>query len=254
MRAARLAGAVALACSPACSTAPARASADGPSGNPPPLEEPIRVLLLGDSISLGYTQEVRDLLGERAFVMRARKPDGEKLENCAGTNNGIENIDRWVQQDGGDWDVIHFNFGLHDLKRVHPDTGANSDDPDDPHQADPERYEAQLRIIVERLQATGARLVFATTTPVPEGVRPYRTQADVLEYNRVATRVMGEEGVAVDDLFAFANPRLAELQNPHDVHFSKAGSAALGREVAESILRVAGLPGLAPTTSPTEAP
>jgi len=138
--------------------------------------------------------------------------------------------------------VIHFNFGLHDLKRVMAETGKNSNDPTDPHQAPPERYEAQLRDIVARLQATGARLVFATTTPVPEGdLRPYREPEDAVRYNEIARRVVAEAGLAVDDLHAFALPRLAEIQQPENVHFTREGSEILAGEVVRAILEVAGL-------------
>jgi acyl-CoA thioesterase-1 len=206
----------------------------------PPLEEPFRVLLLGDSISMGYHDEVVRLLGERAVVRRPVNSNGGKA-NCAGTNNGVERLDDWLAMDGGRWDVIHFNFGLHDLKRVHTETGKNSNDPADPHQAPPERYEAQLRDITARLQATGARLVFATTTPVPEGdLRPWRAPQDAVDYNATARRVMEDAGVPVNDLYAFALPRLAEIQQPENVHFTKDGSRALAAEVVRAILEVAG--------------
>ncbi len=213
-----------------------------PDDGLPALEEPIRVLLLGDSISIGYTDEVRRLLGERAVVVRPTRADGAKPENCAGTNNGVVELERWLALDGGGWDVIHFNFGLHDLKRVDAETGKNSHDAHDPHQAPPERYEAQLRDIVARLRATGARLVFATTTPVPEGdMRPYREPADAVRYNEIARRVTTDAGVAVNDLHAFALPRLAEIQQPENVHFTKEGSSVLAAEVAAAILEIAGL-------------
>lgn len=203
--------------------------------------EPIRVLILGDSISMGYTEHVRDALGERAFVMRARKPDGEKPENCHGTSYAIHHLDRWLAQGGGKWDVIHFNFGLHDLKRVHPETRKNSDNPEDPHQADLDLYARQLEEIVQGLGASGARLIFATTTPVPEGVSPYRDPSDPLDYNRVAVELMQRYDVAVNDLFAYANPRLEVWQRLGNVHFHPEGSRALGEEVARVILQVAGL-------------
>ena len=203
-----------------------------------PLEEPIRVLLLGDSISIGYTQVVRDLLGERAFVMRARKADGEKIENCQGTNHGVVQLERWLTQDGGQWDVIHFNFGLHDLKRVDPDSGKNSRNPKHPHQAPPARYEKQLREIVGKLKATKAKLIFATTTPVPPGgVRPHRAVTDPARYNAIASKIMQENGIAVDDLYAFAEPRLAKIQQKVNVHFTKAGSRALARQVVQHVQR-----------------
>ncbi len=208
---------------------------------PPPLEEPLKVLLLGDSISIGYTPHVQRMLEGRAQVFRPTR-EGGGAENCAGTNNGTDRIADWLARDGGGWDVIHFNFGLHDLKRVDPETGKNSKDPGHPHQADPERYGRQLGAIVKKLEETGARLVFATTTPVPPGVGgPVRKPEDSLEYNRIALQVMDEAGIAVNDLFGFATERLADIQRPKDVHFSPEGSAALAEEVTRAILEVAGL-------------
>ncbi len=193
------------------------------------------VLILGDSISIGYTPVVKEMLKDEANVVRPTNKNGG-AENCAGTNNGVKNIDRWLELDGGNWDVIHFNFGLHDLKHVQPDTGQNSNDPEHPHQASPEKYGEQLRAIVEKLKATGATLIYATTTPVPEGgVRPYRLPADVEKYNAIAAKIMQENDIAVDDLFAFMEPKLAEFQRPVNVHFSKEGSQALGEEVVKHI-------------------
>ncbi|MEZ6046947.1 MAG: SGNH/GDSL hydrolase family protein [Planctomycetaceae bacterium] len=195
-----------------------------------------RVLILGDSISIGYTPTVQELLKDEAVVLRPMSKDGEKNENCQGTNNGVEHIDRWLKIDGGNWDVIHFNFGLHDLKRVNFKTGKNSNDSDDPHQADPETYGKQLEEIVGKLQATGAKLIFATTTPVPPGIlKPHRDTEDPILYNAIALKIMEKHGVAIDDLYAFAEPRLDEIQRPVNVHFTPEGSEALGKVVAEKI-------------------
>lgn len=218
------------------------ASTPGPEDLPrPALEPPYRVLLLGDSISIGYTDEVRELLAGEAVVLRPMRPDGTSAENCQGTTHGVANVERWLAADGGDWDVIHYNFGLHDLKRVQPDTGANSNDPSHPHQASPSTYEEQLGAIAAALRATGARLVFATTTPVPEGgVRPHRDPADVEVYNAIGERIAAEVGAEVDDLYAFCLPRLAEIQQPVNVHFKPEGSSLLAAEVAAAIRRAAG--------------
>src|SRR5689334_21790630 len=66
-----------------------------------------RILLIGDSISIGYTVTVRTMLAGKANVHRIP-------ENGADTANGLKKLDAWL----GDarWDVIHFNWGLHDLK------------------------------------------------------------------------------------------------------------------------------------------
>jgi lysophospholipase L1-like esterase len=196
-----------------------------------------RVLLLGDSISIGYHPYVRRALEREMVVVRPIRAPGQ-AENCAGTTYGVANLDRWLTSYGGRWDVIHFNWGLHDLKHVDPQTGRSSVSPDDPPQADLATYQRQLRQIVARLRQTGARLIFATTTPVPDApVKPWRRNADVIRYNAAALEIMRENGIAVDDLYALARPHLAEWQRPANVHFTPAGSAALAQQVVQSIRR-----------------
>ena len=197
-------------------------------------QEP-RILLLGDSISIGYTPFVRQALGDEAFVVRPMN-NHRAAQNCQGTKFGVTQIDRWLSIGGGKWDVIHFNFGLHDLKHVDPDTGGNSNNPDHPEQSPPEQYESQLREIVEKLQATGAELIFATTTPVPEGgVRPFRDVTAPQQYNDIARRVMDDQGIVVNDLYSFALQQPGDIQKPVDVHFTREGSRSLADEVVKHI-------------------
>jgi acyl-CoA thioesterase-1 len=180
-----------------------------------------RVLLIGDSISIGYTLETRRLLAGKANLHRIP-------ENGGPTIRGLEKLSGWLGD--GNWDVIHFNWGLHDLKLM-----------DGKHQVPIQDYEKNLRELVGRLRATGARLIWATTTPVPAGeLSPPRRPGDVIAYNKVAGKIMDEGGIGVDDLYAFALPRLAEIQRPANVHFTEAGSAALAAEVAASILKALG--------------
>lgn len=202
---------------------------------PPP--EPTRVLLLGDSISIGYHAAVVETLGPEFTVVRPMaNPEKGRAENCEGTTKGVKAIERWLALEGGDWDIVHFNFGLHDLKRVDAQTRRNSNDPADPNQADLATYSQQLAAIADALLACDADLIFATTTPVPEGgVRPHRDPEDVPRYNAAARALMEARGIAIDDLYAFALPRLDELQKPVDVHFTPEGSRLLGEEVARVI-------------------
>lgn len=167
-----------------------------------------RVLLIGDSVSRGYTMAVRKALAGKANVHRAPA-------NCGPTKMGVEKLDVWLGE--GKWDLIHFNFGIHDRATPLPD------------------YEARLREIVDRLTATGAKLVWATTTPVPDTKDGKYTGAPIVERNAVAAKVMAEEGVSVNDLFAAIEPQLATLQNPDDVHFNAAGYDFLGEKVASVI-------------------
>lgn len=199
-----------------------------------PTQELPKVLLLGDSISIGYLPFVQEFMKGKAIVDRIPlKPNG-KPENCQGTTNGIENIDRWL----GDtkWDVIHFNFGLHDIKHVKPDTGKNSNDPNDPQQADLKQYKKNLKEIVNKLKATGAQLIFATTTPYPEGTKPLRQFGDEINYNKVARKIMNKNKITVNDLHAFVLPQMKALQRPRNVHFTEYGNKKLAERVAQSII------------------
>ncbi|MBI5773598.1 MAG: SGNH/GDSL hydrolase family protein [Verrucomicrobia bacterium] len=177
-----------------------------------------RVLLIGDSVSMGYTLTVRALLKGKANVHRPPA-------NCSSTGNGLTHLKSWL----GDkkWDVIHFNFGLHDAKLP----------PEGVRHAPPEIYEKNLRELVKQMKTTGAKLVFATTTPVPNGgnISPIRRFGSVDRYNVVAKKVMEESGVAIDDLHAAIAPHVADLQRPNDVHFSAAGSELLAKHVTASI-------------------
>jgi acyl-CoA thioesterase-1 len=97
-----------------------------------------------------------------------------------------------------------------------------------------EDYEKNLRTIVARLKQTGAELVWCSTTPVPEGASG-RVADEAALYNEIAERVMKENGLAVNDLHAFALPKLNEIQQPKNVHFTPEGSAVLAKQVSNSI-------------------
>jgi acyl-CoA thioesterase-1 len=182
-----------------------------------------RVLLIGDSISIGYTVPVREALGGKANVHRAPT-------NCGPTSNGIKQIDNWLGE--GKWDVIHFNFGLHDLKLI-----------DGKHQVPIDDYAKNLQTIAEKMQATGAKVIWCTTTPVPKGkLNPPRNFGDVDSYNAVAAKVMDELKIPTNDLCAFARERIGDIQKPNDVHFTAAGSKILGEEVARQIAAQLGSP------------
>jgi lysophospholipase L1-like esterase len=170
-----------------------------------------RVLLIGDSVSRGYTLAVRKALAGKANVHRAP-------ENCGGTANGLKKLEIWLGN--GRWDLIHFNFGIHDRN------------------ASPEDYRQRLEAIVEKLHATGARLVWASTTPIPPDTKegPSVTAA-IIEKNKIASQVMQQHGIPTDDLYGTIMPQISELQNPRDVHFNARGYEVLGQQVAASILK-----------------
>lgn len=192
------------------------------------------VLLLGDSISIGYTLTVRQDLKNSANVYRPMKEDGTP-ENCGDSARWVRgDLDRWLQTNLK-WDVIHFNVGLHDLKRVDPVKGADSDDPSKPHLIGLETYKNNLEQIVRRLEKTGARLIFATTTPSVVTAHPLMLPEDVAVYNAAAFEIMRQHGVAIDDLYSKVLPEQTKLQIPDNVHFKNEGNIFLGREVSRAV-------------------
>jgi rhodanese-related sulfurtransferase/lysophospholipase L1-like esterase len=207
-----------------------------PAPAPPSVDPKLpRILIIGDSISIGYTDPLRKATAGKANVYRIPGNGGP-------TSQGVKMLDAWLGD--GKWEVIHFNFGLHDLKF----TG----DGRDGHQVPLDQYEENLRNIVARLKKTGAKLIWATTTPVPaEKQTPTRRKGDDVEFNNVARKVMQESGVAIDDLYMLALPRLAEIQLKANVHFTPKGYEALAAQVAASIQQE--LAARAPATAPAAA-
>lgn len=166
------------------------------------------VLLIGDSISRGYTLNVRKALAGKANVHRAP-------ENCGPTANGLKKLDIWLGD--GKWNLIHFNFGIHDRATK------------------PADYEQRLEAIIARLQKTGAKLLWASSTPLPPKSQ-YGSDTVMVERNAIAARVMEKYNIAIDDLHAHIQPQLSEYQNKDDCHFNSAGYDFLGKKVAQEIL------------------
>ncbi|YCM42887.1 SGNH/GDSL hydrolase family protein [Verrucomicrobiaceae bacterium 227] len=195
------------------------------------IEDLPRVLLIGDSISIGYTVDVRAMLKGKANVHRP-------LTNCGPTTNGIKNLDAWLETGGKGkkWDVIHFNWGLHDLKYMGPN-GKNLADPaaeTSKPQVSQADYEKNLRELVKRLKKTEARLIWRNTTPVPEGAKG-RVVGDSKVYNDIAAKVMKEENIEIHDLYSFAKEHAAIIQRKADVHYTPAGSKQLAAEVVKAL-------------------
>ena len=188
-----------------------------------------KVLIIGDSISIGYTKLVIDEMKGTAAVSRPKA-------NCQDTRAGIKNIDKWLQ--GGPWKVIHFNWGLWDLCYRNPEAKnqGNRDKVNGKIGVPIEEYEKNLDTLVQRMKKTGATLIFASTTVVPEN-EAGRIVGDDVKYNQAAERVMKKNGVLIDDLYATSKKFGPELfVEPGNVHYKPEGYAKLAKQVSGSIV------------------
>ncbi len=96
-------------------------------------------------------------------------------------------------------------------------------------------YTQRLEQLVERMKKTNAKLIWATTTPIPDDPSKKQSAASIVERNKAAAELMKIHGVATDDLFAAMTQNLAAMQIPNDVHFNAKGYDFLGETVAKAI-------------------
>ncbi len=186
-----------------------------------------KILLIGDSIRLGYAPLVTKRLEGRAIVVSTNVNGGD-------SSNVLAHLEEWIIQEKPA--VVHFNCGLHDLRIIKASRQ---------HQVDLAQYEANLRRIVARLQKeTSAALVFANTTPIHDerhakrGAEFDRVEADVRLYNGAALAVMRDAGVPVNDLHGTVEQGgAAELLGMDGTHYTAAGYERLAEAVADCVMR-----------------
>lgn len=186
-----------------------------------------RVLLLGDSIRIGYAPRVAQKLKGVAEVIHP----GE--QNGGDTTNTLKILDRWLAEPVPV--VVHINVGLHDLKKVKA-TGE--------YQVPVDRYTANLKTIIERIRKATPNVVFATTTPIVDARHAARKadfdrfEADVVRYNTAAIALMKELQVPVNDLHRIVEDGdPMKLLGPDGTHYTPAGSDRLADAVADCVAR-----------------
>jgi lysophospholipase L1-like esterase len=186
-----------------------------------------KVVLIGDSIRLGYAPLVARRLDGKATVLSVAANGGDSA-------NVLKNLEEWAVREKPL--VIHLNCGLHDLK-LDKKTGK--------HQVEPGEYESNLGKIVERLRMqTSATLVFASTTPILDDRHAKRKaafdrfEADVQRYNSTALKVMRELKVPVHDLhWVVEQGGVEQMLGADGTHYTPAGYERLAEAVADCIER-----------------
>jgi lysophospholipase L1-like esterase len=194
-------------------------------------QEPLpKVVLLGDSIRLGYAPMVAKLFAGKAIIVSPKANGGDSA-------NTLKNLEAWAIREKPD--IVHFNCGIHDVKKSKK-TGE--------HQVPAQQYEANLRRIVERLRKeTKATVLFATTTPIlDERAAKSRAKAEyelldasATEYNAIARKVMKELNVPVNDLRAVMPDAATrgKFISADGIHFTQEGREKLAAAVADAVSR-----------------
>ena len=182
-----------------------------------------KVMLLGDSIRRSYQPHVARLLGDRARVLGP-------ADNCRYTLYTLSSLDRWLEELGKP-EIVHWNNGLHD---------AGHDPKRSPAQIPLDMYLDNLGFILERLRQETPRIIWATSTPVHprremDAARWWWDNDEIERYNEGARRMMGKEGVPVNDLHAIISAHPDEYFAEDRLHLSAAGQMACARAVVRYV-------------------
>jgi dienelactone hydrolase/lysophospholipase L1-like esterase len=191
------------------------------------------VVLVGDSIRLGYAPQVARELGD---AVRLVNPKG--AGDSAWLRANLETLVLDAKPD-----LVHLNVGLHDLRKDRK-TGK--------YQVPLSEYESNLNDILTRLKETKATLLFALTTPVDDergkkrGGAFDRFEADVVAYNTVARKVAARHGIVVHDLHTISGTH----QVADGTHFTPAGIALQARAVSDCVRRHLAIRAAKPSSLP----
>lgn len=182
------------------------------------------VLLIGDSIRMGYDKEIRKALEGRAKVVFPE-------DNCQFAAYVCRYFAEWFDGvDGKDFDVVHWNAGLHDVLRLF------GEEPNTPI----EIYEYYIERICQRIRklCPDAKVIFATSTSViSEKMAPdfMRYNEDIEKYNQAAVRIVTKYGFEVNDLYAVSKTLPEEAHSDAVHYYTDMGTEFFSKQVLEYI-------------------
>lgn len=164
-----------------------------------------KVLLLGDSIRLGYQPFVQNGLKEEAEVVGPE-------ENGRFSKYTLWGVNLWLDQYGKP-DIVHWNNGLWDLHHEFPMVEALTS---------LEEYLENLTRILNELERTGAAIIFATTTPIhPNGKG--RSNKEIDCYNQAAIKLMSSRNIEINDLNRLVKENLQDNICEDLLHLTEEG-------------------------------
>lgn len=207
-------------------------------------EELPRILFLGDRIHGQMIDAASKQMKDRARIESPAIDVGD-------TGSALSQLDEILGKTK--WDLIYFNFGFGDLLYKDPrskEIRAMSKTAGGVRVTSAQQYEKNLEALVTRLKATGAKLIWATTTPMVDvkNMAPLYDAGSEIEYNQIAAKVMKKHGVPINDMHAFVMKHTPSGPDPFfQTYFSAlqktapmqepvvaAIEAAIGRGLGES--------------------
>ena len=179
-----------------------------------------KVLLIGDSIRMGYDKYVRESLEETAEVYY---PD----ENCKFAQYILRMILRWKKQMPEDIDLVHWNAGLWDVINIY------GDGPLTPSEVYPQMIKRVDKAL--RKFYPNAKTIFATSTAVIEEGNRSRSNATIEAFNQAAIEALKDTDTIINDLYALTKNAPSEWHSDLVHYKTPAAIQAIGNQVVKSI-------------------
>lgn len=150
-----------------------------------------KILLIGDSIRMGYDKYVKHALKDSCEVYYPN-------DNCRFAQYVLRHLHDWKNQLNldNDVDVVHWNVGAWDTLQLYGDGCLTP----------PEFYAYFIEKICKRIKVLfpKAKVIFATSAPIVEsrfGKDAYRLNSDVRKYNEIAVEICKKHGFSINDLY-----------------------------------------------------
>ena len=190
------------------------------------------LLLIGDSIRMGYDKSVRKTLEGKANVIFPE-------ENCRFASYLLRNFHEYLKDvKGEDVDVVHWNAGLWDCLRLFEE---------EPHTLIEvyAYYIDRLCIRIKKI-CPNAKVIFATSTKVLSEKMDKnfkRYNEEIQKYNDAAVEVVKKHGFLVNDLYAVSD-KLPEEAHSDAVHYyTPMGTEAFTSAVLSFVIPALGIDG-----------
>lgn len=189
-----------------------------------------KVLVIGDSISIGYSPFVKNLIAPFNYTLVNIKDSSGEVDNARNSWWFEKNVGAYLSQ-APDADIILFNVGIWNTIYTDKFIAINGGDPNDFGTTDAQ-YQSDLISIAQQLKATGKRVIFVLSTDCLVNADEDVTRIPGL--NAIAKSVLPSLGVEVYDIYTIST----KLKNHHagSNHFDDAGNAILAGLIANAIM------------------
>ena len=185
-----------------------------------------KIILIGDSIRLGYDKYVKDALSSVAEVYYPN--DSARFSEYT-----LRYLSDWKHDNGWgeDIDLVHWNTGLWDVLEMYGEAPISN----------PQQYGETIAKIYRQIKLLfpNAKQVFATSTSVIEeryGWDRKRHNSTIEQYNKIAVDALSKTDCVINDLYTLTKNAPLEIRDGDPTHFyTPEGTKLIGDRVLSYI-------------------